>query len=215
MYRKGKFAKGMGASLGVILAVVILVLHSGTAYAVPLAGLGGFTIKADEIRGQGAYIYAGADDTSQREGIPMAVTEFQSSEIDGLQLIKKQDVSSLPGVSGTMKMTISGTDTVTTGQQIVKASNIKAEEAILRRQVIDESPSDDPNERFTIAARGESVSGETVDIDQSGDKPGLVLKDATINAHYLATNKITIPGQEISISYDPDGDGEFEQKFGA
>lgn len=214
MYDKSLLAKGTGVSFGVVALVAILVLQTGTAYAVPLAGVGGFTIKADEIRGQDAHIYVGVDDTSQKQAVPMGVTELESSEIDGLRLIKEVSVDSMPGLSGNAKMVISGTDTVTTGNQILKATKIQADEAVLREQVIDESPASDPNDRFTIDAKGNATEGETVDPTASGDKPGLVLKDATINAHYLATNKITIPGQKIEIQYDPDDDGTYEQKYG-
>lgn len=215
MHDKTEVLRGTGASFGAVAAVVGLLLMSGTAYAVPLAGIGGFTIQAEEIRGQEAYIYAGATDTSERSAIPAGVTELQSSEIDGLKLIKEVDVGNLPGVSGQMKMVISGTDTVETGPQMLKFSHLEADEAVLRSQVIDESPADDPNDRFTIEARGDPQEAESVNMTSSGDEPGLVLRNATINAHYLATNRISIPGQEITIAYDPDGDGTFEEEFGA
>lgn len=214
MYNRSLLAKGTTASFAVVALVAVLVLHTGTAYAVPLAGVGGFTVKADEIRGQDAHIYVGADDTSQREAVPMAVTELESSEIEGLQLIKTQSVESFPGLSGNAKVVISGTDTVTTGNQILKATSIEAEEAVLREQVVDESPASDPNDRFTIDAQGNASEGETVDPTTDSDKPGLVLKNATINAHYLATNRISIPGQTITVAYDPDGDGTYEQRYG-
>lgn len=215
MHDKSEVMRGTGASFAAVAAVVGVLLATGTAYAVPLAGIGGFTIQAEEIRGQEAYIYAGGTDSSERSAIPAGVTELASSEIDGLKLIKKLDVGSIPGLSGQMKMVISGTDTVTTGPQMLKFSNLKADEAILRSQVIDESASDDPNEQFTIEARGDPQEAESINLQNSGDKPGLVLKDVTINAHYLATNRISIPGQQISIAYDPDGDGTFEQQFGS
>ncbi|MFB6163744.1 MAG: DUF6230 family protein [Haloarculaceae archaeon] len=192
----------------------LLVLQTGTAYAVPLAGVGGFTIHAKEIRGYGAYIYGGVDDTSNSDAVPMAVTELQHSEIDGLRLVKTQSLDAFPGISGTMRITISASDTVTTGQQILKYTYLKADTATLRRQVIDETNTDNPRKQFAISARGENTSGVTVDINQHGNQPGLVLKDATINAHYLATNHITLPGQKIQIAWDTDGDGNYEHKFG-
>ncbi|WP_254823264.1 hypothetical protein [Haloglomus halophilum] len=214
MYDKSLLAKGTGLSLGVVALVAMLVLHTGTAYAVPLAGVGGFTVKADEIRGQDAHIYVGVGDTSEKQAIPVGVTELESSEIEGLKLIKELSVESLPGLSGDAKMVISGTGTVTTGNQILKASRIQADQAVLREQVIDESPASDPNDRFTIDAQGNASAGETVDPSLSSGKPGLVLKNATINAHYLATNRISIPGQKITIQYDPDDDGTYEQQYG-
>lgn len=214
MYDSSTFAKGTGVSLAVVAVIGLVVATSGTAYAASLAGVGGFTIEADEIRGYGAVIYVGADDTSEREAIPMAVTELQRTEIDGLRLTKDVPVDQLPGVSGNARMVITGNGTSTTGQQIMKASSIRADEAVLRRQIIDETPSEDPRRKFNINARGEEVQGLTVNIDEQSDAPGLVLREPSINAHYLATNKITIPGQHISLQYDPDGDGEYEERIG-
>lgn len=215
MYDKSLLAKGTTASFAIVTVIAIVVLHTGTAYAMPLAGIGGFTIKYDELRADGAYIYMGADDTSQREAMPMAVTEMQSAEIDGLKLMKTQSVEALPGLSGKARVVITGTGSVTTGQQMVKTSRIKADSVTLRGQVIDEAPSDSPRERFSIGARGDYPTTEqTIDISKQNDKPGLVMKNATLNAHYLATNKITIPGQKITLKYDPDGDGNYEHEVG-
>lgn len=214
MYRKKLLAGGSALSFGVVALIALLVLHTGTAYAVPLAGVGGFTIQADEIRGHGAHIYVGADDTSEREAVPMSVTELQRSEIDGLELVKTLNVASIPGLSGNARIVISGTDTVTTGNQVLKATSIRADQATLRGQVIDESPAADPSEQFSIDAGRTPSEGQTVDPGADGDQPGLVLENATIDAHYLATNRITIPGQSITIEYDPDGDGTYEESFG-
>lgn len=207
MYRKAVVGKVASGSFAVMAVAGLLVLQMGTAYAVPLAGVGGFTIQAEEIRGYGAFIYGDVDDTSEYEKAPMAVTELQRSEIEGLVLTKELD---MPHV-GPMKIQITATDTVTTDEQLLKFTNLQAETATLRRQVIDETPTDDPSRRFTIAARGNATEGITVDIDENGSKPGLVLQNATINAHYLATNRITLPGQKINIFWDADDDGEMEK----
>lgn len=211
MYDKSTLLKGTGASLAVVAVLAIVIVSTGTAYAVPMAGVGGFTIQADEIRGEEAFIYADTADTSEQEQIPVAVTEVQSMEIDGLYLNKTMQ---LPGLDGTVKMTVEATDTVTTGQQVVKYSHLDTSSTTVRGQVVDEHPPSSDKPGFTIEGRGDAYDGYTVDINETSDEPGLVLENATINAHYLATSKITLPGQKIIISWDQDGDGEYEQVFG-
>lgn len=201
MYDRALLVKGTTTSLVVVGLITALLFHTGTAYAVPLAGVGGFTITADEIRADSAEIYVGAGNTSTESGVPMSVVELSSTEIEGLKIQKTLDVDDEPGLSGNVKIVISGTGTVTTGQQILKATEVEAGEAVLYGQTLDESPASDPSDRFTISATG------------ADGKPGLVLKDPTITAHYLTTNRITIPGQRISLQYDPDGDGEYERSL--
>lgn len=209
MYNKRILAAGLAASIGALALIGVLLAASGVAYAVPLAGVGGFTVEAEEIRADNMFIYPGVSDTSEREAQPVAVTEMQSTEIDGLKLTKEIDVSSMPGLDGQMRIVISqsGNETVTTGQQMMKYSKLSAEESEFSGQVIDENPSSDPSRKFDITApNNETVEGRTVDI--SGENPGLVLRDAEIQAHYLAVSSISIPDLQFNVHYDEDGGGD-------
>lgn len=206
MYNKRILAAGLAASIGALALIGVLLAASGVAYAVPLSGVGGFTVEAEEIRADDMFIYPGVSDTSEREAQPVAVTEMQSTEIDGLKLSKTLDVSSMPGLDGQMRIVISqsGNETVTTGQQMLKYSKLSAEESQFSGQVIDENPSSDPSRKFDITApTNETVQGRTVDI--SGDNPGLVLRDAEIQAHYLAVSSISIPDLQFNVHYDEGG----------
>lgn len=214
MYRKHVLAAGSALSFGVVAVIVVLIVHSGTAYAVSLAGVGGFTVEADEIRGYGAHIYVGVDDSGEREVIPTSITEMERSEIDGLTLVKTLDVESVPGLTGNAKIVVSETDTVTTDGQVMKATSIRADRATLRGQVIDESPPSDPIEQFSIQVGATPPDGAASDPLAGGDRPGLVLENATIDAHYLATDRMTFSAQSITIEYDPDGDGTYERTYG-
>lgn len=198
MYDKPRFAKGMGLSLAVVGLIGALLLHTGTAYAVPLAGVGGFTITADEMRAESAEMYVGTGNTSTKSGVAMSVTEISSAEIDNVRITKVIDVSDKPGLSGNARIVVSGNGTATTGAQTLKATRIRAEEAVVRGQTIDETPAQNPSERFTITADG------------TEGQPGMVLKNVTIRAHYLTVRRITIPEQTITVEYDPDGDGDYE-----
>lgn len=209
MHDKSRLLKGTGASIAVVAMIGLIVVSTGTAFATSVAGVGGFTIEADEIRIEGLTIYPGTTDTSGQSGdIPAATQEMQSVEIDGLYLNKTQ---SLP-MGGQMKMTITATGTVESGQQVLKASYVEADKATLKGQVIDEQ-SGEP--QFSIqSCSNDSFSGHTIDINPDCSGADVVLEDPHIRGHYLATNRIVLPGQKILISWDKDGDGEYEQVFG-
>ena len=205
MYNKRILAAGLAASIGALALIGVLLAASGVAYAVPLAGVGGFTVEADEIRGEGMYIYPGVEETSERDAQPVAVTELQSTEIEGLVLTKEMDASPLPGVDGTVTFVIEsgGNETIETDEQMLKYSELTADESEFSGQVINEYNEDDPREQFDITAPGDPQQGKTVNI--SGEEPGLVLRDVEITAHYLAVSSISIPDLEYSVEHDPDG----------
>lgn len=212
MYNKRTFGKGLGASF-VVLIVVTLVVFSTSAYAVPLAGIGGFTIKADELTAESAFIYPGVDDTSNQAAYPMAVVEQKDVKIENLRLLKTFDVSNVPGLSGNARVVITASDTVTVDQQMIKVSNIQAETATFNQQVIDESNSDDPANQFGIwsgnAAEEKVQDGRIVDLNNEG--PAQRLTNTTITAHYLASSSISIPGMSLEVQYDEDGDGQYNE----
>lgn len=205
MYNKRILAAGLAASIGALALIGVLLAASGVAYAVPLAGMGGFTVEADEIRGEGMYIYPGVEETSESDAQPVAVTELQSTEIEGLLLTKEMNASPLPGVDGTVTFIIEsgGNETIETDEQMLKYSQLTAEESEFSGQVINEYNEDDPREQFDITAPGDPQQGKTVNI--SGEEPGLVLRDVEITAHYLAVSSISIPDLEYSVEHDPDG----------
>lgn len=205
MYDKRILAAGLAASIGALALIGVLLAASGVAYAVPLAGVGGFTVEAEEIRGEGMYIYPGVEETSESDAQPVAVTELQSTEIEGLVLTKEMDASPLPGVDGTVTFVIesAGNQTVETDEQMLKYSELHANESEFSGQVIDEYNEDDPREQFDITAPGDAQEGKTVNI--SGEEPGLVLRDVEITAHYLAVSSISIPDLEYSVEHDPNG----------
>lgn len=200
MYDKRILAAGLAASFGALALIGLLLSASGVAYAAPLAGVGGFTIEVDEIRGESMYMYPGVEGEGENAQ-PVSVTEMQSTEIEGLKLTKEVDVSSMPGVDGKMRIVISqsGNETVETGEQMLKFTKLEANESRFSGQVIQGHASDDPTRRFDIAAPGNPDEGRTVNI--SGSEPGLVLKDARIEAKYLAVSSISIPDIHIEVKH--------------
>lgn len=215
MYNKRTFGKGMGASFAVLAAIALLVMSTGTAYAVPLAGIGGFTIQADSLSAESAIIYPGADDTSNQDAYPMAVIEQKNVKIDGLKLMKEINVNKMPGLNGNARIVMTAEDTVTADQQMVKVSNLNAETATFNQQVIDESNSDDPSKSFGIWSGDASENQDKLEegriVDTSSDGPAQELENANITAHYLASSSISLPGLGLEVQYDDDGDGQYNE----
>lgn len=214
MYDKPTLAKGMGASFAAVAMIVLIVASTGTAYALPLAGAGGFTIKADKITADTQVIYPGTEDTSNSGQRPMIVVEQKNTKIKGLVIIKEFPASSLPGVKGDARFLIKSNSEVTINKQLLKMSKFNAKQSKFSGQVLDEHNSDKASEKFEIRSGPASnpQDGKTVNIDNS--KPGVVLKDVKIKAHYLANDQISLPDQDFVVQYDADGDGKYNESGG-
>lgn len=215
MYDKRTFGKSLGASFAVLVMIALLVMSSGAAYAVPLAGIGGFTIKADKLTAESAIIYPGVDDTSNQDAYPMAVVEQKGVTIKGMELIKTIDVSSIPGLSGQARIVMTADGEVTANQQMVKITHLQADTAVFNQQVIDESNADNPSRSFGIWMGDASETKDKLEngriVDLSSDGPAQKLVNATIQAHYLASSSISLPGLDLQVQYDSDSDGNYNE----
>lgn len=216
MYDKKILAKGTAVSFGVVVLVVMLIVSSGMAFAAPMAGIGGFTIKADTLRGNNLVLYPGMSDTSEKEGMAVAVAEFSSVEIEGLKLYKQ--FGDLPVIGGNARLVITSTDTVTADSMLVKQYLLKAESSTFNGLLIDEQNSEDLSKKFQQIApsteaqrtRGADSRTDPLSINLTDqENPGIVLQNATIKATYQAVNEIHIPGLTLAVKYDSDGDGSY------
>jgi hypothetical protein len=216
MYDKKVLAKGTAASFGVVALVAMLIVSSGMAFAAPLSGIGGFTIAADELRGDDLFLYPGVTDTSERSGIPVATAEFSAVEIDGLELTKSFE--DIPAIGGNARIVITSTDTVTADSLLVKQSKLTADSSTFNGLLIDEENAERPSDQFkqvapsTAEQRTEGVDAgqppKTIDLSNASN-PGIVLQNASIQAHYQAVNEISIPGITLATEYDANGDGDY------
>lgn len=215
MYDKLTFGKSLGASFGVLAVIAVVVLSTSTAFAVPLAGVGGFQINADRITADSMVIYPGVADTSNQDAYPMAVIEQKNAEIDGMELIKELSVDSVPGLSGNARFVMTTEDTVEVDEQMIKVSQFGADTGTFNQQVIDETNSDDPSEKFGIwsgdAAENEGKLEDGRIVDIKSDDKAQVLENAEINVHYLASKKLIAPGVGIQLQYDSDADGNYNE----
>ncbi|WP_306061733.1 DUF6230 family protein [Natronococcus wangiae] len=211
MYNLKRLLTGTGASFLVVALVGLIVVSSGTAYAAPLAGAGGFTVEADEITAQEFLLYPGVGE-SDEGATPVVVVEQRDVELEGMTLTREQPVDTLPGLSGSMVIEFTADETVEADQQYLKMTGQEAEEASFNGQVINAQQSDDPNEQFqqTAGENAEPEEGYLTDI--KGEGPAMEQQNAEIDMVYLASNEITLPGLDVNVHYEGEGEGEDEDK---
>lgn len=216
MYNRRTLAKGTAATFGAVFLVLMLVVSSGVAFSAPLAGIGGFTIKADRIEGDDLYQYVGVSDTSKRAGTPVAVAEFTEIRIEGLRLFK--EFQNVPAIGGNARLVITSTGTVTADSLLIKQSYIDAEQSTFNGLLIDEQPTENIKKEFQQIApstealrhRGADRLTDPESINITTQKnPGQVFVNATIQAHYQVVNEIHIPGLTLTAEYDANGDGDY------
>ncbi|WP_424016635.1 hypothetical protein ACOZ4N_12110 [Halorientalis pallida] len=168
MYDKSILAKSTGASLGVVAIVGMLFLSTGTAFAAPVAGIGGFTIEANSITGDNLILYPGtsqAENTTDISGsqspqfqdqYPVGIVELTNTEIDGLELTKVFDLQNftkpknvnqplLPG-KARIKIISDSSQNVTTNSIIIKTPQIAADKAKFSGLEVKENTVDNPTE---------------------------------------------------------------------
>jgi hypothetical protein len=170
MYDKSILAKSTGASLGVVAIVGLLFLSTGTAFATPVAGIGGFTIEAQSITGDNLILYPGTSEAEATDDInpnassqgpgyqdqyPVGIVELTNTEINRLELTKVFNLSKyskptdaapalIPG-QARIKIRSTGPN-VTTNSIIIKTPQIAANEATFSGLQIKENQVEDPGD---------------------------------------------------------------------
>lgn len=169
MYNRKRILGGMALLLSLWLLFVLAISSSGVAMAATVTPeLGGFTVEADEIivqeanasRGEPALVGTEAETAT-------AQLELEQATIKGLVMTKTVDVSTLPGVTGQMKIVLATPDADTVDSNtfrevepvqlegaFMRASTIEADLAIARTMVVGEHPSDDPEAAFNVSFGG-------------------------------------------------------------
>lgn len=193
MYDRQRIARGAGAAIAVWTLVGLLITSTGVAYAVPLAGVGGFRITADEIRSDTLVLYPGIGDTSEREVYPQTIIELEDIRLRGLRAYKDIDLSGAPLFTGRLRFLLRNRGAINGDSLLVKTSALEASDATFNRFSIEDEATGDPRTSFEIS----STEGAT-------------LEDADIRAHYLTTNTLRSSNLMIWACWDRDDDGTFE-----
>jgi hypothetical protein len=227
MYDKSILAKSTGASLGVVAIVGMLFLSTGTAFALPISGIGGFTISATEINGNDLVLYpagpADGADAENTDQYPQAIVELTGTEIVDLRLEKTFDLGQygFPDSAGNARLVITAGNngsTVTTEGILLKTPKLGASSATFNGLTIDEDNSTSIRDTFEITA---DVDGSLGDDEYTGTKQGLTLEyqgsdtyglqleNPNIRATYLTTSSITLPNLALEIQWDTNDNGQF------
>jgi len=226
MYDKSILAKSTGASLGVVAIVGMLFLSTGTAFALPIAGIGGFTISAEEIRGENLKLYPAGqsdapNDAENADQYPQGVVELTGTTITDLRLTKEFDLGNyyLPPEAGNARLVITaGQNTdVTTENILLKTPKLGAQSATFNGLTINEQNSTNIRETFTITASDNPGAApndygptrQSLDLEASSG-PGLILEQPNIRATYLTTSSITLPNLALEIQWDTNDNGEYD-----
>ncbi|WP_049921461.1 DUF6230 family protein [Halopiger djelfimassiliensis] len=203
MYRRKRLVTGTCTSFLIVTLVGLIVLSSGTAYATAMATASGsgFTVTADEIRSDEFLLYPSVGEDTEGE-TPVAVVEQRNVEIDGMVLSGEQSV---PLIDGSMEISFAADGTVEADEQYIKLTDLQAEEATFNGQVVNARASDNPERQFqqTAGENADPENGHLTDI--SGESPGMVQQDVEMDAVYLASNEITLPGLDVDVEFHSDG----------
>lgn len=199
MYDRRAFALRTVVSLLATGGLVMILVMSGTTYAVPLGGVGGFTVTADDITAQSAVLYPGYGQTRDQEKANVIIVELRDVEIEGLTLTKRLDTSSVPGISGDAEVVIDSETTVSADQLVLKTTGITADRARLNNAIIAERTSSNPSDSFLVSAGPASGSyeGQITTIDN--DRQAAKLTNVELSGHYIAAGALTIPDVDLQI----------------
>ncbi|QQK74581.1 hypothetical protein HUG15_02495 [Salicibibacter cibarius] len=175
----------IGAAAGAGLTAVLLSLFiSGSLFAAfPLAGIGGFTISADEIEGTDFSLYPAIGETAEYEDWAQAGVDLGTADIHGLVLSKNIDTEDALGAYGVNSVDVQVTSSgVVEGDNLsLMVSGIDAVDSQFTSLEVSEHYTDDPMDSFDLAA------------------PELLLDDAELNTHYLSADSIGIPGLQVQV----------------
>jgi hypothetical protein len=178
-YRRKWFWSSMVVALCLVFAMVLGIWTGGVALAVPIGGIGGFTVEADEIQMSNFKLLPKIGETSERAAYPQG-----SAQLDGviknLNLYKDLNV---PG-TGKVRVLITASEDVKASGLVLDLSKLTAD-ASFDKLKIAEKNSSDWQQKFGLSA------------------PKVVLKNPSIQGHYLFANSISLPGLGLKLEMNP------------
>lgn len=176
MYGGKKFWASFGVSLAVMVAAVAFLMSAGVAFALPVAGIGGFSVTSNQIDLTNFKLLPTLGQTSERQLTPQANVQADAT-IHGMTLTKD---FVLP--MGTARVTISTDQDVTATGLVMNLTGMQAD-AAFSNMAIKEFYNVDPSKTLSLTA-------DTA-----------IMKNADIRAHYLFTNSITIPSLSLNVDW--------------
>lgn len=202
---------GAGLLVALWAVVGLVIVSSGVAVSVPLSGGGGFTVAAEYLSAERSVSTPGETDSTATEQRPTAVFELSESTATNLRVQKTLAIDQLPGLNGNIRLGISSGRAEIEGV-VLKTDRLQAERAVFRGFVIDERNRDSIFDQFvsTAGPNPQQTAGEPVDVEGSGNEPGIELQTARINAYSLTADRAQLSNLNLVVAYDPDSDGTYE-----
>ncbi|RXK46279.1 PKD domain-containing protein [Halorientalis pallida] len=200
MYDRKRIARGAGTAVATWALIGLLIMSTGVAYALPLAGVGGFNITASEITADDLVLYPGVGNTDSEENFPQTVVQLSNTDIQQFALTKDLDLGSVPmsPLPGTLRIKFLSPDGTDGGDVLVKSTALGADKATFTNFVTNDTNASDARGRWRIRSDGPvTLEGD----DRNGVR---------IRAHYLAADRISITDLRFFACYDVDNDGSFE-----
>ncbi|MGV3488803.1 MAG: DUF6230 family protein [Tuberibacillus sp.] len=165
------FLAGLIATFGV----------TGTAFAMPLTGIGTFNVSFDELRGNGFKMYGALNQEKGPKGQePVFVNKINNATIKGLKITK--DIS-IPGLGTLRAHIVSDSKSPVQITGLTQNATVINGDAVFTNMDITERYSDDPSQEFSQGA-------DTI-----------TLKNGNLETVYLFQDKVTLPGLKVTFEY--------------
>lgn len=177
---------GIIASIGSfsLIALLVTLLLTGTVFAAfPLAGVGGFTVKASEINGANFELYPTIGETEkEKDWVNAAVKLNGQTTIKDLNLVKTIGVDGALESYGIQKVdiVISSETDVSGNGLFLRVTGIQAVDSLFGNLTIEENTGD-IEKSFILKA------------------PSLSLTNAELNTHFLQAGNIGIGGLKVKL----------------
>lgn len=165
---------------------------TGTAFALPLGGIGDFYVEFDELEGDGFELLPELGETGESDEEPMVRNKMENAEIEGLHIFKDLKI---PGTDQWVRFHVEANEKTEIGGLTQDARLIDADLSF-EDMAIEESNTDDFSENWTQNANTVTIS------------------DASIVTDYLFQDTVKLGGAKISVEKidEPkmEGDGDTE-----
>lgn len=170
------------------IGVIAGVMAADVALGVPLAGVGGFTVTFDELRGEGLEQNPTIGETDDCPAFPAAMTQMDQAEVDNLHLYRDFDLPDIaPGDADTFRMNIQADGGEYSGlTQVFTSMDADRLTFPQGQEIHHHGTTGDPDDQFSISA------------DE------VVIEGGVIHAQSQFTESISLSGSSISLETDPD-----------
>lgn len=208
MYNRQRISRGAGTAIAVWAIVGLVIMSTGVAFALPMGGIGGFLISAQQTTAEESVLYPGTastdyggsafagDDAGEYPATVVELDEAQLQAVDIIKTINDSDVNAPLG--GNIQIRVR-TASIESPGVLLKTSGIQSQGVTFNGfNTINQPADDDVAQRFQVAAEDSAQ-----------------LNMSLIRAHYLVASQVDLGTTSVYTCYDVDADGEFDYGPGA